>query len=72
MSAASRAGGAGLVFGLVAVLFAQQVGLLGLSDLIPGLERLVVGMVVGLVLGALIGWALGRRYLRRTAANAPA
>ncbi len=69
MSATGSGAAAGVVLGLCLVLLAQQLGYLGLSDLVRGIEYLVVGAVVGGILFALIGWALGRRYLAR---NPPA
>jgi tetrahydromethanopterin S-methyltransferase subunit C len=63
MSALSSGAGSGLVFGLVAVLLAQQFGYVDLSHLTHAIEYLVVGAIVGAVLGAIIGWGLGRRYL---------
>lgn len=65
MSATGAGAAAGVVLGLVLVLLAQQLGFLGLSDLLPAIEYLVVGAVVGGILFALFGWAMGRRYLAR-------
>lgn len=72
MSATSHGAGSGIILGLVLVLLAQQFSYLSLSDLYPSLEALILGAVVGGILGGLIGWALGRRYLSRRAAAAPA
>jgi len=65
VSATGAGAAAGVVLGLVLVLLAQQLGFLGLSDLLPAIEYLVVGAVVGGILFALFGWAMGRRYLAR-------
>ncbi|HEV2167045.1 MAG TPA: hypothetical protein VGS23_08770 [Thermoplasmata archaeon] len=62
MSATTRGLGCGVVLGLALVLLGQQLGLFGLSDLVPALEYLVVGALVLGVVGALVGWRLGRRY----------
>lgn len=75
MSATGSGAAAGVVLGLCLVLLAQQLGYLGLSDLVRGIEYLVVGAVIGGILFAIIGWALGRRYLARhppTGATPPA
>jgi hypothetical protein len=65
VSATGAGAAAGVVLGLVLVLLAQQLGFLGLSDLVPAIEYLVVGAVVGGILFALFGWAMGRRYRAR-------
>jgi hypothetical protein len=67
MSATGSGAAAGVVLGLVLVLLAQQLGFLGLSDLVHAVEYLVIGAVVGGILFGVIGWALGRRYLARHA-----
>ncbi len=65
MSATGSGAASGVVLGLVLVLLAQQLGFLGLSDLVRAIEYLVVAAVIGGILFAAIGWALGRRYLAR-------
>jgi hypothetical protein len=65
MSATGSGAAAGVVLGLALVLLAQQLGFLGLSDLVRSIEYLVVAAVVLGILGAVLGWALGRRYLAR-------
>ncbi len=64
MSAASHGAAAGGVLGLVFVLLAQQLGYLNLSDLVPAVEYLFVGILVGGLLFGAIGMALGRLYRR--------
>ncbi len=65
MSATTSGLAAGIVLGIVGVLLAQQLGFLGLSDLVRALEYLVVAAILGGIVFAVIGWALGRRYLAR-------
>ncbi len=65
MSATSYAAESGVVLGVAFVLLAQQLGYLGLSDLVHAIEYLVIGGVVGGVLFGLIGWLLGHRYLQQ-------
>ncbi len=62
MSATSHGASSGVVLGIVAALLAQQFGWIGLSELLPAIEYLAIGIVVGGLLGAGIGYALGRRY----------
>jgi hypothetical protein len=65
VSASGAGATSGVLFGLVAVLLAQQLGFADLSALSGGLT-LLVGASVGFgLLFALAGWALGRRYARR-------
>lgn len=68
MSATSHGASAGIVLGIVAVVFGQQLGWFNLSDLLPAVEYLAIGIVVGGVLGAGIGYALGRRYTPKKSA----
>jgi hypothetical protein len=63
VSATSHGASAGVVLGIVAVLFGQQLGWLDLSDLLPTVEFLAIGIVVGGAFGAAVGYALGRRHL---------
>lgn len=65
MSATGSGAAAGVVLGIVLVLLAQQLGFLGLSDLVRAIEYLVIAAVIGGVLFAAFGWAMGRRYLAR-------
>jgi hypothetical protein len=65
VSATGSGAAAGVVLGLVLVLLAQQLGFLGLSDLVRAIEYLVVAAVIGGILFAMFGWAMGRRYLAR-------
>jgi cytochrome c biogenesis protein CcdA len=65
LSATGSGAAAGVVLGIVLVLLAQQLGFLGLSDLVHAIEYIVIAAVVGGVLFALFGWAMGRRYLAR-------
>jgi hypothetical protein len=65
VSATGSGAASGVVLGIVLVLLAQQLGFLGLSDLVRGIEYLVIAGVIGGVLFALFGWAMGRRYLAR-------
>ncbi len=69
MSATTSGVAAGIVLGIVGVLLAQQLGFLGLSDLVRAIEYLVVAAIVGGILFGVIGWALGRRYLARHAST---
>jgi hypothetical protein len=72
VSAASSGAAAGVVLGIVLVLLAQQLGFLGLSDLLPAIEDILIAAVIGGILFGLIGWALGKRYLaRHSGANPP-
>jgi hypothetical protein len=72
MSSASHGASAGVVLGIVAALLGQQFGWLNLSDLLPTVEYLGIGIVVGGIVGGGIGLALGRRYLpKRPAPVAP-
>lgn len=65
MSATGSGAGSGVVFGIVVVLLAQQLGYLSLSDLVPAIEYVIIGAIIGGVVFGVIGWALGRRYMRR-------
>lgn len=69
MSSASHGAGCGVVLGICLVVLFQQFGYLNLSDIVPTIEYLAIGIVVGGVLGGLIGWVLGRAYLARHAAD---
>lgn len=69
MSSTTHGAGCGVVLGICLIVLIQQFGYLNLSDIVPTIEYLVIGIVVGGVLGALIGWALGRSYLARHAAD---
>ena len=69
MSAGGHGAACGVVLGIVIVIFLQQVGTLGLSELVPSLEFLIAGALIGGILGGLIGWGLGRAYLSRQDAN---
>jgi hypothetical protein len=72
MSSASHGASAGVVLGIVAVLLGQQFGWINLSDLVPTVEFLGIGIVVGAIVGGGIGLALGRRYTpKRPAPVAP-
>ena len=65
MSAAGAGATSGVLFGLIAVLLAQQLGFTDLGTLSGGLT-LLVGAAVGFgILFALVGRAIGRRYARR-------
>ncbi len=63
MSSTSHGAAAGAVLGIVAVLLAQQLGLLSLSDLVMSVVYLVVGIVVGTAICGAIGMALGRKWV---------
>jgi len=65
VSATSHGAACGVVLGIVIVIFLQQVAYLDLSDLVPALEYLILGIIVGGVIGAGIGFVLGRSYLAR-------
>jgi hypothetical protein len=65
MSATGSGAACGVVLGLVLVLLAQQLGFLGLSDLVRAIEYLVIAAVIGGIVCAIFGWAMGRRYLAR-------
>ncbi|HYB79545.1 MAG TPA: hypothetical protein VEG66_07300 [Thermoplasmata archaeon] len=69
MSSATHGAGCGVVLGICLVVLFQQFGYLNLSDIVPTIEYLAIGIVVGGVFGGLIGWALGRSYLARHAAD---
>jgi uncharacterized membrane protein YjjB (DUF3815 family) len=62
MSAASSAGAAGAVIGLVVVLLLQQLGYLIFTTLFVPILDLAIGAVVGAILFGIVGWGLGRRY----------
>jgi len=65
VSATSHGAACGVVLGIVIVIFLQQVAYLDLSDLVPALEYLIIGIIVGGVIGAALGFVLGRSYLAR-------
>ncbi|MGA8710654.1 MAG: hypothetical protein WB786_05430 [Thermoplasmata archaeon] len=65
MSATSHGASCGVVLGIVIVIFLQQIAYLDMSDLLPALEYLIIGIIVGGVIGAGIGFVLGRSYLAR-------
>ncbi|MGD0588241.1 MAG: hypothetical protein ABSA63_05540 [Thermoplasmata archaeon] len=69
MSATSHGASCGVVLGIVIVIFLQQIAYLDLSDLVPALEYLIIGIIVGGVIGAGIGFVLGRSYLARHELN---
>jgi hypothetical protein len=71
VSATGSGAAAGVVLGIVLVLLAQQLGFLGLSDLVPAIEYLVIAAIVGGLLFAMFGWAMGRRYLARHPPGGP-
>jgi len=71
MSSASHGAGCGVVLGICLVVLFQQFGYLNLSDIVPTIEYLVIGILVGGIIGGLIGWVLGRSYLARHAADQP-
>jgi len=69
MSSATHGAGCGVVLGICLVVLFQQFGYLNLSDIVPTIEYLVIGILIGGILGGLIGWVLGRGYLARHAAD---
>ena len=65
MSASGAGATSGVLFGLIAVLLAQQLGFADLGTLSGGLT-LLAGAAVGFgLLFAVAGRAIGRRYARR-------
>lgn len=65
MGTGAKGAASGVVFGLAAVFFGQQLGLIDLSSLSSGLFSLVLGALLGGLFFGLAGALLGRRYLNR-------
>jgi hypothetical protein len=65
VSAAGAGATSGVLFGLIIVLLAQQLGFTDLGTLSAGLTLLVVSAIGFGLLFTAVGWAIGRRYARR-------
>jgi ABC-type Fe3+-siderophore transport system permease subunit len=65
VSATSSGAGAGVVFGIVVVLLAQQFAYLDLNPLITALTYVIIGAVIGGLIFGAVGWALGRSYEKK-------